>query len=351
MSSWLGPGSPESLARQWRPVADLRSRWSVRDPVHLCSAPAASRCTAWIATHLRWRTPSDSFAALPSLRDAASVAGWKKSVWFQPFLAASRRFRWHRFICGTAIPRLPARVAVVGIRGLSSFDSNFAAERLAYHASKLDRGSKYIAYEIELSTEEGTVPGTLQYGNRDDRDAHFREELRDALKPIAAKANAILLPGILGLKSGQMEIEWLENQLGCLVCEMATLPPSIPGMRLFNRLEARLRKAGVEVFTGFPIQQIEIENGHFKGVLLEAPARPLHLSSETLILATGPFSGRLLGDLRLALTVTCAPWIQPGRSSRTIFMLPERFCITARRTAATPWRFSPATPAGCSRQE
>lgn len=192
-------------------------------------------------------------------------------------------------------PSAASQVAVVGIRGLSTFDSNYAAERLAYHASKLDRGAKYTAYEIELSVEEGTFPGTLQFGNRYDRDVHFREELRDALKPIAAKANAILLPGILGLKSGQIEIEWMENQLGCLICEMATLPPSIPGMRLFNRLEARLRKAGVEVFTGFPIQQVQIENGHFKGVLLEAPARPLHLSSETLILATGPFSGRLLG--------------------------------------------------------
>jgi glycerol-3-phosphate dehydrogenase subunit B len=192
-------------------------------------------------------------------------------------------------------PSAANRVAVVGIRGLSSFDSNFAAERLTYHASKLDHSSKYGAYEIELSIEEGTVPGTLQFGNRYDRDVRFRQELRDALKPIATKADAIILPGILGLKSGQIEIEWLENQLGCLICELPTLPPSIPGIRLFNRLEARLRKAGVEVFTGFPIQQIQIENGHYRGILLEAPARPLPLSSETLILATGPFSGELLG--------------------------------------------------------
>jgi glycerol-3-phosphate dehydrogenase subunit B len=198
-------------------------------------------------------------------------------------------------------PSAASQVAVVGIRGLSTFDSNYAAERLAYHASKLERGAKYTSYEIELSVEEGTFPGTLQYGNRYDRDARFRQELRDALKPIAAKSNAIIMPGILGLKSGQIEIEWLENQLGCLVCELATLPPSIPGMRLFNRLEARLRKAGVEFFTGFPIQKIQIEKGHCESVLLEAPARPLQLSSETLILATGPFSGRLLGESSLAV--------------------------------------------------
>lgn len=192
-------------------------------------------------------------------------------------------------------PEAAAQVAVVGIKGLSSFDCNFVAERLVYHAGKLGRGSTYVAREIELSTEEGTVAGTLQFGNRFDRDPKFRKELRDALKPIAAKASLIILPGILGLKSGQEEIEGLEKELGCLLCELPTLPPSIPGMRLFNRLEARLRRAGVEFFTGFPIQKLEVEKTHCTGILLDTPARPLRLSSETLILATGPFSGKLLG--------------------------------------------------------
>lgn len=192
-------------------------------------------------------------------------------------------------------PSPMSQVAVVGIKGLSSFDSSFVADRLAYHASKLERSSTYVAREIELSTKADTIPGTLQFGNRYDRDLSFREELRDALKPIAATSSLIILPGILGLKSGQSEIEWLEKELNCMLCELPTLPPSIPGMRLFNRLEARLRKIGVELFTGFPIQQLQIEHGHCKGVLLKTPARPLTLSSETLMLATGPFSGKLLG--------------------------------------------------------
>jgi glycerol-3-phosphate dehydrogenase subunit B len=192
-------------------------------------------------------------------------------------------------------PSEARQVAVVGIKGLSSFDCNFVAERLAYHVAELGRASTYFASEIELSTEPGTIPGTLQFGNRYDRDPRFREELRDALKPIAAKANVIILPGILGLKSGQEDIEWIEKQLGCLICELPTLPPSIPGMRLFNRLEAWLRKDGVELLTGFPIRQLQIENGQCKGVLVETPARPLMLSSDALILATGPFSGKQLG--------------------------------------------------------
>jgi glycerol-3-phosphate dehydrogenase subunit B len=210
-------------------------------------------------------------------------------------------------------PQAADQVAVVGIKGLSSFDSNFVAERLAYHARKLERGSTYIAREIQLSTEEGTVPGTLQFGNRFDRDPRFRQELLTALKPIAAKVNLIIMPGILGLKSGQKEIESLERELGCMICELPTLPPSIPGMRLFNRLELRLRKIGVELFTGFPIQQLLMEGGRCNGVLLETPARPLKLIADTLILATGPFSGKLLGTPSFSVNSDLHPVDSAGK--------------------------------------
>jgi glycerol-3-phosphate dehydrogenase subunit B len=193
-------------------------------------------------------------------------------------------------------PATVSQVAVVGIRGLASFDSNFVAERLAYHASKLERGSKYVSCEIALPLEEGTVPGTLQFGNRYDRDYLFRMQVRNALRPIASKANLIIIPGMLGLKSGPEEIGWLETELDCLICELPTLPPSVPGMRLFNRLVTRLRKVGVEFFTGFPIQELLIEGGQCDGLLVEAPARPLRLSADSVILATGPFSAKLLGS-------------------------------------------------------
>jgi glycerol-3-phosphate dehydrogenase subunit B len=220
---------------------------------------------------------------LGQTRYVPTILGSFQTVSLAPF------YMWH------GDPSESSQVAVVGIKGLSSVDSNFVAERLAYYTTKLGRGSTYVAHEIALSVEEETVPGTLQFGNRFDRDESFRKELCAALKPIAAKANVIILPGILGLKSGKNEIEALEKELGCLLCELPTLPPSIPGMRLFNRLEAWLLKNGVEFFTGFPVQQLEVENRLCKSVLLETPARPMQISSDTLVLATGPFSGKLLG--------------------------------------------------------
>jgi len=250
--------------------------------------------------HMDRNTPSlaealEFFRNLSQLAECGFRGGLEEKRYIPTIMGCFQTVSLAPFYMWNGDPSAANQVVVVGIRGLSSFDSSFVADRLAYHAGKLGRATTYTAHEINLSTAAGTLPGTLQFGNRYDRDPRFREEVRDALLSIAAKADLVILPGILGLKSRNSEIERLENQLDCMICELPTLPPSIPGMRLFNRLEAHLRRVGVEFFTGFPIQQLQIENGHCQGVLLDTPARPLELTSETLILATGPFSGKLLG--------------------------------------------------------
>lgn len=235
------------------------------------------------------------FCELTELAGCSFRGGLDETRYVPTILGSFQAVSLAPFYLWNGDPVEASEVAVVGIRGLSSFDANFVAERLAYHAGKMDRGSRYASHEISLSLAQDTVPGTLQFANRYDRDPRFRRELRDALKPIAARVGVIILPGMLGLKSGHNEIEWLQREVDCKICELPTLPPSIPGMRLYNRLEARLRNIGVELFTGFPMQELQIAAGHCTGLLLDTPARPLCLSAENVILATGPFSEKLLG--------------------------------------------------------
>jgi glycerol-3-phosphate dehydrogenase subunit B len=189
----------------------------------------------------------------------------------------------------------PRRAAVVGIKGLSSFDARFVAERLTHNARRLELGTSYAAKEIALSSEEGT--STLAFANRFDRDPHFRLALQDALKPIAKEVDVIILPGILGQRSRFREISDFEQSVGCHLCEVPTLPPSVPGLRLFHALESHLRKIGVEFFSGFPVKKIEIENRRCQAVLVDVPARPLRLRADSVILASGQFSAHLLGSV------------------------------------------------------
>lgn len=188
------------------------------------------------------------------------------------------------------------RVAVVGIEGLSSFDPDFAAEMYAIHGERLGLRAAFAPHWITLSNPPGVPPGILQYANRYDRDLEFRRELLAALKPIAADAGLILIPGIFGQRADAAAYARFEADLGCRVGELSTLPPSAPGLRLYHALVGRLRQSEAEVFAGYPVSRLVVENRHCRGIDVAVPARTLRLSADTVVLASGAFSGALLGN-------------------------------------------------------
>lgn len=200
------------------------------------------------------------------------------------------------FTLWNADPHEATDVAVVGVRGMTSINAKFIAERLNTAVAALSCRAQYRAVEIELPPTVGTFPSALQFANRYDQDATFREQLRAQLTPLAHQAEALIVPGVLGLQCGRTEFAQLECELGAQLCELPTLPPSVPGLRLYHHWEARLQRLGVEMYTGFPIARLECDSGRCVAVWLETPARPLRLEAATVILATGPFSWLLLGN-------------------------------------------------------
>jgi hypothetical protein len=103
----------------------------------------------------------------------------------------------------------------------------------------------------------------------------------------------MILPGILGVKTKDADMVCFEEEIGCAVCEIATLPPSVPGLRLLQCLERRLSELGVGISTGFPVQQLCMEGDRCVGVELETPGRPRRLHADEVILACGRFSSLL----------------------------------------------------------
>jgi len=197
------------------------------------------------------------------------------------------------FLAGAAASR-GGRATIVGVKGLSSFDVGFIAERLTAEARKRGWSVTYDAWQIGLAAVPGTTPTLLQFANRFDRDEAFRDELLAALKPVARETDLIILPGILGMRSRHERIESFAAGLGCRIAELPTLPPSIVGLRLHYALEERLRQAGVEFFNGYPVSGLAIADGRCRAVSVATPARERTLAAEAFILASGQFSDHLL---------------------------------------------------------
>ncbi len=193
-----------------------------------------------------------------------------------------------------AEPRNSTPTAIVGIRELSSFDGNFMAERLNDQALMLGFAGTYTARQISLAHIFAGPVTTLRIATRFDSDPGFRSELVSALRIAASGFERILVPGILGLHSSGQQLAQLERELGCSLCELPTLPPSVSGLRLFHRLWSYLNQIGVELYQGFPVEKVWVHDRCCTELQIASPGHSMILRGECVVLAAGRHSAGLL---------------------------------------------------------
>ncbi|MHB8626565.1 MAG: anaerobic glycerol-3-phosphate dehydrogenase subunit B [Aggregatilineales bacterium] len=126
-----------------------------------------------------------------------------------------------------------------------------------------------------------------------------RAAVVQSVRPHLNGAAAVGFPAVLGLDDPNTAQQALSDQLGVPVFEMPTLPPSTPGVRLFDRLRRHLLDKGVRLQIGHPVTRGIIENGQALGAEVAAAGKPARFYADTVILATGGlYGGGLLSDDR-----------------------------------------------------
>jgi glycerol-3-phosphate dehydrogenase subunit B len=133
----------------------------------------------------------------------------------------------------------------------------------------------------------------------------FEEEERLALiaatlKQLLRPGERIGLPAIVGLDEHPAVLAELERRTGTAVFEIPTLPPSVPGIRLFRRLRHQLLQMGVRVDAGMRVSGAHLSAAHMSGnsdqaavasVQIESSARPYTQRADHFLLATGGILG------------------------------------------------------------
>ena len=217
-------------------------------------------------------------------------------------------------------PRGVSKAVVVGIENVFAFDAGFVAERLSAHSKDKGLSTSYRAAVVKLPEIHGHPWLTpLEIASEIDRNLFYRRSLTAALKPLAQDADLLIVPGILGLNFGDDDIRWFEDDIGCAICELPTLPPSVPGLRLLRRLESRLTAVGAEICTGFSVQKLCIDGDCCTGAVLDTPGKPRTVQADCVILASGKFSHLLedstAKDAASALTSRVNERLQPVNSN------------------------------------
>ncbi|KAA3658772.1 MAG: anaerobic glycerol-3-phosphate dehydrogenase subunit B, partial [Chloroflexi bacterium] len=181
-------------------------------------------------------------------------------------------------------------MVIVGFSGLRDFYPKLIAENLNKQG--------YPARALIL-------PGDLLTDRHESNTIHLANGLADqkrlvqlakALKPQIKNGERVGFPAVLGMEAHQTVLSTLEKQLKTSVFEIPTLPPSVPGIRLFKALRAKLLSMGVRVEVGMEVigaekTAVNGTPGSVSWVESETSSRPMRHRAKQYVLATGGVLG------------------------------------------------------------
>src|SRR5690606_25883391 len=106
------------------------------------------------------------------------------------------------------------------------------------------------------------------------------------VKPRLNGAQAVALPAVLGFKPETRQR--IADALGCALLEIPTLPPSVPGLRLFHGLRRALLERGARITMGPPVMALARDGARVTGVNIKTSSgRARTIYGDAVILATG----------------------------------------------------------------
>ena len=232
-------------------------------------------------------------AGLAMLREAVEPAGLRYvgdmtgNLLLPTALGATRRAAYapESFVAGDLREKGPS--LIVGPDGWRDFYPLLCAENLTQQGFT-SRGMTFALPESEAGRFDTTPPGFARLFERPE----IRKRIAYLLKPHLGGFKRVGFPAILGLERHREVWEELQDQLALPVFEIPTLPPSVPGLRLFGAFKRALARAGVQLLLDMTATHGLIEGRHVTGVIVPTvTGRQAVYRAERYILATGGLYG------------------------------------------------------------
>ena len=183
-------------------------------------------------------------------------------------------------------------VLVVGFRTLKDFHAALLADGL------VRAGFSARAAELEVVPEGRRDANALGLARAFD-DPAFRGQVMSQVAARLRGDERVAFPAVLGIADPHGAWSALERGLGRPVFEVPTLPPSVPGMRVFAVLREALRRAGGAVVLNNVVVGAERSGDRVTALRTRVGLREEHRAADWVVLATGGFaSGGLELDSR-----------------------------------------------------
>jgi glycerol-3-phosphate dehydrogenase subunit B len=225
------------------------------------------------------------------------------------------------FVAGDA--RLPGTMLIAGPAGWRDFYPELCAGNLMRQGIAA-RGAVFDLPEAASGKFDVTPTGLARLFERADLRARVAAQVKEELlNGVAARVG---FPAVLGLEGHAEAWRDLQNRLGMPVFEIPTLPPCVPGIRLYHAFKRALLRSGARILLDMTVTRGLAEGNRADGVVVPSPAREATYRADRIILATGGLYGGGIRSDRL------------GALRETVFDLPLSVpgTLAERSTGAVP---------------
>jgi glycerol-3-phosphate dehydrogenase subunit B len=173
-------------------------------------------------------------------------------------------------------------IVLCGFTGYQDFVPEFAASNL----SRQWGAANVSAIRV---TAPGFGPDRLFTSidlARSFEDATFRDAVAAQVRErVTGDDVRVGVPGVLGLTTPNETFAAFQRAVGHPVFEIATVPPSVIALRLFDRLRQHLQENGIEIIWGSPAHAAEVTDGKCRTILLKAAGHELPVEAGAYVLA------------------------------------------------------------------
>ena len=294
------------------------------------------------------RDPSHPYAraGLPALREGtALLLDWLREAGFRWQGSLGENYLLPTAI-GTPKPsclvpdsmaagdlRRPDPIVLCGFQGYEDFSPELATSNLSRSWGGAGRSVRAIRVLLP-----GFEPGRLFTSidvARALEDATLRREVASRIQQqVAADGVRIGMPAVLGLTHDADVHQRFQDEVGHPVFEIPTLPPSVLGLRLFDRLRKHLQETGVEMIWAAPAHAAEVADGRCRRIVLKSAGREQPIDARAYVLA---LEDAVDGAMRAGVHAVLDPFFH---------QVLARSAVPTERTDESPFKPQPFAKVG-----
>lgn len=196
---------------------------------------------------------------------------------------------WLKFedftLFGEPDEKLGSKILIVNIFGYLDFNTKFLASSFEKKGSQC----RIVSVKTEKTERLRLNPTEMRSTNISKlmENEESWKEFVNLVKDKMQDEDVIVLPAVFGIRSTAV-LRKIKNELGKRTVFIATMPPSVPGIRTQMMLRNEYVRLGGEFLMGDTVCSAEIENGKVKA-LGTSNLEEVKVEADNFILASGSF--------------------------------------------------------------